>query len=84
MVESVGITNEPRNLDSSSSSSRPSFLGLGKESSLYELQWLIDSVILETDKVKPFSTLSTLNLSVSFSLSSGKFGYLASVSGSCM
>lgn len=54
MADSQSVTDEPEGLDSNSSSSRPSFLGFGKESSLSELQWLIDSVILETDKAKPF------------------------------
>lgn len=51
-------------LDSNSSSSRPAFLGLGKDSSLSELQWLVDCVILETDKVKPFSVSFCLSVSV--------------------
>lgn len=43
---------EPGGLNSNSSSSRPSFFDLGKESSLSGLQWLVDSVILEADKAK--------------------------------
>lgn len=55
MADSEGVTDKLGDLDSSSSSSGPSVLGLGKKSPLSELQRLIDSVILETDKVKPSS-----------------------------
>lgn len=51
MTDSEGVTDEPGDLGSNASIFRPSSFGLRKESSFSELQWLVDSMILETDKV---------------------------------
>ena len=51
MTDSEGVTDEPGDLGSNDSIFRPSSFGLGKESSFSELQWLVDSMSLETDKV---------------------------------
>lgn len=69
VTDSEGVIDEPGDLGSNNSIFRPSSLGLGKESSFSELQRLVDSMILETDKEN-------------LSLSAEKAEHLASMSGS--
>lgn len=77
VADSEGVIGEPGDQKSNYRIFRPSVLGLGKESSFSELQWLVDSVILETDKMN-------LCLSVCLSLSAEEVEYLVSGSGSCL
>ena len=50
MTDSEDVIDEPGDPGSNYSIFRPSILGLGKESSFSELQWLVDYMILKTDK----------------------------------
>ena len=71
MTDSEDVIDEPGDPGSNYSIFRPSILGLGKESSFSELQWLVDYMILKTDKAN-------------LSLSAEKTNHLAFVSGSCL